>query len=111
MAHYAVSKAGLAQLVRSAARELGARGIRVNAVAPGTTDTAMFAATERLPGYREQVARRSALGRVGTAAEVAQVVVALCTLEWVTGQVVAADGGVSLHSPIDPQESLERNDR
>src|SRR3954447_10011165 len=52
MTHYAVSKAGLAQLVRSAARELGARGIRVNAVAPGTTDTPMFAATARLPGYR-----------------------------------------------------------
>jgi NAD(P)-dependent dehydrogenase (short-subunit alcohol dehydrogenase family) len=109
MAHYAVSKAGLAQLVRSAARELGARGIRVNAVAPGTTDTPMFSATDRLPGYRERVSRRAALGRVGTAAEVAQAVVALCTLDWVTGQVVAADGGVSLHSPIDPQESLEGN--
>jgi NAD(P)-dependent dehydrogenase (short-subunit alcohol dehydrogenase family) len=111
MAHYAVSKAGLAQLVRSAARELGARGIRVNAVAPGTTDTPMFAATARLPGYRERVAERAALGRLGTAAEVAQVVVALCRLDWVTGQIVAADGGVSLHSPIDPQESLEGNDR
>src|SRR5947209_4945517 len=43
MAHYAVSKAGLAQLVRSAARELGQFGVRVNAVAPGTTDTPMFA--------------------------------------------------------------------
>ena len=107
MAHYAVSKAGLAQLVRSAARELGARGIRVNAVAPGTTDTPMFSATERLPGYRHRVARRAALGRLGTAADVAQAVVALCTLDWVTGQVLAADGGVSLHSPIDPQESLE----
>jgi NAD(P)-dependent dehydrogenase (short-subunit alcohol dehydrogenase family) len=111
MAHYAVSKAGLAQLVRSAARELGARGIRVNAVAPGTTDTPMFAPTERLPGYREQVARRAALGRLGTAADVAQAVVALCRLDWVTGQIVAADGGVSLHSPIDPQESLEGNAR
>jgi hypothetical protein len=30
---------------------------------------------------------------------------ALCTLDWVTGQVLAADGGVSLHSPIDPQEA------
>jgi NAD(P)-dependent dehydrogenase (short-subunit alcohol dehydrogenase family) len=107
MAHYAASKAGLAQLVRSAARELGARGIRVNAVAPGTTDTPMFAATDRLRGYRDQVATRSALGRVGTADDVAQAVAALCTLDWVTGQVVAADGGVSLHSPIDPVEPLE----
>jgi NAD(P)-dependent dehydrogenase (short-subunit alcohol dehydrogenase family) len=109
MAHYAVSKAGLAQLVRSAARELGVRGIRVNGVAPGTTDTPMFAPTDRLPGYRDQVVRRSALGRLGTAAEVAQAVVAVCTLDWVTGQIIAADGGVSLHSPIDPQEPLERS--
>ncbi len=111
MAHYGASKAGLAHLVRSAARELGARDIRVNAVAPGTTDTPMFVATERLPGYRDQVARRAALGRVGTAADVAQAVVALCTLDWVTGQILAADGGVSLHSPIDPQEALEGNQR
>ena len=110
MAHYAVSKAGLAQLVRTAAREFGVNGIRVNAVAPGTTETPMFAATERLPGYREQVTRRAALGRLGTAADVAQAVVALCTLDWVTGQVVAADGGISLHSPIDPQEPLEATD-
>jgi NAD(P)-dependent dehydrogenase (short-subunit alcohol dehydrogenase family) len=68
----------------------------------------MFAPTERLPGYRDRVTRRSALGRLGTADEVAQAVVALCTLDWVTGQILAADGGVSLHSPIDPQESLER---
>jgi NAD(P)-dependent dehydrogenase (short-subunit alcohol dehydrogenase family) len=108
MAHYASSKAALAQLVRSAARELGASGIRVNAVAPGTTDTPMFAPTERLPGYRDRVTRRSALGRMGTADEVAQAIVALCTLDWVTGQVLAADGGVSLHSPIDPQESRDR---
>lgn len=108
MAHYAASKAALSQLVRSAARELGTHGIRVNAVAPGTTDTPMFAPTEHLPGYRDRVTRRSALGRLGTADEVAQAVVALCTLDWVTGQILAADGGVSLHSPIDPQESLER---
>lgn len=107
MAHYSASKAGLAQLVRSAARELGPRGIRVNAVAPGTTDTPMFSATDRLPGYRERVARRSALGRVGTADDVADAVVALCTTDWVTGQVLAADGGVSLYSPIDPMEGFE----
>jgi NAD(P)-dependent dehydrogenase (short-subunit alcohol dehydrogenase family) len=107
MAHYAASKAGLAQLVRSAARELGAQGIRVNAVAPGTTDTQMFSATDGIRGYREQVSKRAALGRVGTPEDVAQAVLALCTLDWVTGQIVAADGGVSLHSPIDPFELLE----
>ena len=104
MAHYSASKAGLAALVRVAARELGPKGIRVNGVAPGTTDTPMFAATDGMRGYRERVAARSALGRVGSAAEVAQAVVALCTLDWVTGQIVAADGGVSLASPIDPTD-------
>jgi NAD(P)-dependent dehydrogenase (short-subunit alcohol dehydrogenase family) len=106
MAHYSVSKAGLAALVRVAARELGPRGIRVNGIAPGTTDTPMFAATDRMRGYRERVASRAALGRVGTADEVAQAVVALCGLDWVTGQIVAADGGVSLASPIDPTDSF-----
>jgi NAD(P)-dependent dehydrogenase (short-subunit alcohol dehydrogenase family) len=109
MAHYSVSKAGLAALVRVAARELGPRGIRVNGVAPGTTDTPMFAATDRMRGYRERVAGRSALGRVGSAAEVAQAIVALCALDWVTGQIVAADGGVSLASPIDPMDSMSSN--
>jgi NAD(P)-dependent dehydrogenase (short-subunit alcohol dehydrogenase family) len=104
MAHYSASKAGLNQLVRSAARELGEYNIRVNAVAPGTTDTPMFAGTDRIPGYRQRVSERSALGRLGTAEDVARAVVALCTLDWVTGQVVAADGGVSLFSPIDPTE-------
>jgi len=109
MAHYAASKAGLAQLVRSAARELGERNIRVNAVAPGTTDTPMFARTDRLAGYREQVTSRTALGRVGTAADVAQAIVAVSTLDWVTGQIIAADGGLSLHSPIDPREVSPRS--
>ena len=67
MAHYAVSKAGLAQLVRSAARELGVYGITVNAVAPGTTETPMFAATERLARIPRagRAARRARPGRDG----------------------------------------------
>jgi NAD(P)-dependent dehydrogenase (short-subunit alcohol dehydrogenase family) len=109
MAHYSVSKAGLAALVRVAAREFGPYGIRVNGVAPGTTDTPMFAATDALRGYRERVAERSALGRVGSAREVAQAIVSLCTLDWVTGQIVAADGGVSLASPIDPTDRDPRS--
>ena len=49
MGHYSVSKAGVAELVRVAARELGPFGIRVNAVAPGTTDTPMFAHDQAPP--------------------------------------------------------------
>ena len=107
MGHYSVSKAGVAELVRVAARELGPSGIRVNAVAPGTTDTPMFASTRRLPGYQARVAERAALGGIGTPAGVADAVVALLGLDWVTGQVLAADGGVSLWSPIDPAEGLD----
>jgi NAD(P)-dependent dehydrogenase (short-subunit alcohol dehydrogenase family) len=106
MGHYSVSKAGVGELVRVAARELGPFGIRVNAVAPGTTDTPMFASTRRLPGYRERVAERAALGEVGTPDGVARAVTALLELDWVTGQVLAADGGVSLWSPIDPVEGM-----
>lgn len=100
--HYNASKAGVDMLVRIAARELGPR-IRVNAVAPGTTRTPMFAATDRLAGYQEKVAVRSALGRVGTPDEVAAAIVAVAELDWVTGQTLVADGGVSLFSPIDIQ--------
>jgi 3-oxoacyl-[acyl-carrier protein] reductase len=106
MSHYSVSKAGVAALVRVAARELGPFGIRVNAVAPGTTDTPMFAPTKRLPGYGARVAERAALGEIGTPDGVARAIVAMLRLDWVTGQVLAADGGVSLWSPIDPAESL-----
>ncbi|MHB8593158.1 MAG: SDR family NAD(P)-dependent oxidoreductase [Acidimicrobiales bacterium] len=106
MGHYSVSKAGVAALVRVAARELGPFGIRVNAVAPGTTDTPMFALTGRLPGYQDRVAQRTALGGIGAPGDVADAVVALLGLEWVTGQVLSADGGVSLWSPIDPAEGL-----
>lgn len=106
MGHYSVSKAGVAELVRVAARELGPFGILVNAVAPGTTDTPLFASTRRLPGYETRVAERAALGRVGTPEGVANAIVSLLELDWVTGQVLAADGGVSLWSPIDPAESL-----
>jgi NAD(P)-dependent dehydrogenase (short-subunit alcohol dehydrogenase family) len=106
MAHYSVSKAGVAALVRVAARELGPLRIRVNAVAPGTTDTPMFDTARRLPGYEEQVAERTPLGGLGSPGAIAEAVLALVRLDWVTGQIVAADGGVSLWSPIDPAERL-----
>ena len=79
----------------------GPFGIRVNGVAPGTTDTPMFKATDALRGYRERVAERSALGRVGTAQEVAQAIVGLCTLDWVTGQILYVDGGYTVAGVTD----------
>ena len=108
LAHYATTKAAVHQLVRVAAAELGPLGIRVNAVAPGCTDTPMFAVVDGLPGYRDLVAGRAALGRVGTAKEVADAIVALLQLDWVTGHVLTADGGISLRSPLDPADELDR---
>lgn len=106
MAHYNSSKAGVVQLARIAAAELGPRGIRVNVIAPGTTDTPLFAWTDAVPGYREAVGARTPLGTVGSADDVAEAAVALARLRWVTGQVLVADGGVSLRSPIDIAEFL-----
>jgi NAD(P)-dependent dehydrogenase (short-subunit alcohol dehydrogenase family) len=106
MAHYNSSKAGVVQLARIAAAELGPRGIRVNVIAPGTTDTPLFARTDAVPGYREALTTRTPLGAVGSADDVAAAAVALAQLRWVTGQVLVADGGVSLRSPIDIAEFL-----
>jgi NAD(P)-dependent dehydrogenase (short-subunit alcohol dehydrogenase family) len=47
------------------------------------------------------VADRTALGRLGEAGDIAQAIIALHSMEWVTGQVLECDGGLSLHSPID----------
>jgi 3-oxoacyl-[acyl-carrier protein] reductase len=102
MAHYNASKAAVNQLVRVAAREWGPARVRVNAVAPGTTDTPLFSSVAALGGYAERVAERTPLGRVGRPEDIAEAVMALLALEWVTGQVLAADGGLALFSPTDP---------
>ncbi|MFN8037717.1 MAG: SDR family oxidoreductase [Acidimicrobiales bacterium] len=101
MGTYCASKAALDMLVRVAAAEWGPKGIRVNAVAPGVTRTPMLAAPEGSP-WLAHVAGRTALRRLGSADEVAAAIEAVHGLGWVTGQVLACDGGLSLHSPIDP---------
>jgi len=106
MGPYSVSKAGVAQLAKVAARELGPFGIRVNTIAPGVTDTPLLAPTVRLPGYQQRAGERAALGGIGSPRAVAEATVALASMSWVTGQVLSADGGVSLWSPIDPSESF-----
>jgi NAD(P)-dependent dehydrogenase (short-subunit alcohol dehydrogenase family) len=104
LVHYATAKAAVHQLARVAAAELGQHAVRVNAIAPGCTDTPMFAAVDALAGYRELVAGRAALGRIGTAREVGEAIIALLRLDWITGHVLTADGGVTLRSPLDPAE-------
>lgn len=108
MSAYCVSKAGIDMLVRVAAAEWGCHGIRVNAVGPGVTRTPMLARPEALPGWVEGLTERTALGRLGEADDVAEAIVAVLGMSWVTGQTVFADGGLALQSPIDAYGQIQR---
>ena len=92
---YSAGKAGLNQLSRVLASELGPRGIRVNVVSPGFTDTEIAAAALNDPQLVEALKAITPLGRVGTAEDVARVIFFLASDEagWVTGQVIDASGG------------------
>lgn len=108
MGAYCVSKAGVDMLVKVAAVEWGTYGIRVNAVGPGVTRTPMLPNPDATLGWADGLARRTALGRLGEASDVAGAIVGVLELPWVTGQVVHADGGLALHSPIDAYGQLEK---
>ena len=92
--NYAASKAGLIGLTKSLAKELGGRGIRVNAVAPGYISTEL---TDALPEpAREAILKSTPLGRLGTTDDVAHAVRFLVSdaAAFVTGHVLAVDGGL-----------------
>ena len=93
---YAAAKSAVAGAARSAARELGRYGIRVNAVAPGVIRTDLTAGQS--DEVLEAVLRRTPLGRLGEPADVARVVRFLVSDEaaFVTGQVLGVDGGLIL---------------
>jgi 3-oxoacyl-[acyl-carrier protein] reductase len=99
-AHYSVSKAAIEQLVRSMAFELGRRGVRVNAVAPGTIRTPSTAGELATAGAEASEAAACPLGRIGEPMDVAQAVAFLCDETrsmWVTGHSLVVDGGYSTH--------------
>ena len=94
--NYAASKAGLIALAKSVAQEMGSRGIRANAIAPGFIDTAM---TQSLPeAVRQEWAQRIPLRRGGTVDDIANVAIFLASdlSSYVTGQVIHVDGGMNM---------------
>ena len=90
--NYAASKAGVLAMTKTLAMELGRRGIRVNAVAPGLIETEMLAT---IPGL-EKMVERIPLGRLGKPEEVAGAVAFLCSPEasYITGATLSINGGI-----------------
>ena len=93
LAVYAATKAGLEGFARSLARELGPRGIRVNAVAPGFLETDLSASLS--DGNRERIVRRTPLGRLGLPEDVVGAIDFLtgARAAFITGQAITIDGG------------------
>lgn len=96
---YCASKAGLVMLAKILASELGAHGIRVNAVLPGVIETPMTESLLAEPGVPETLAKATPLGRAGRPEEVAQAAAFLCSeaSAYVTGTSLLVDGGQTLH--------------
>ena len=96
-AAYAASKGGLDAATRSMAMELGPAGIRVNSVAPGVVDTALWAKNKTIPGVIEKVEEQTPLGRWAVPDDIADVIVFLASdaARFVTGETISADGGMA----------------
>ena len=95
-AKYAASKAGVIGLTKTMARELGSRGITVNAIAPGFVDTEMTGVLSE--EIRENACRQIILGRFGKPEDIANVAVFLASdkADYITGQVISVDGGMNV---------------
>lgn len=95
-AAYAASKGAVLALTKNAARELGPRGIAVNTVAPGATETPMIAEKLADATTRARLSGLTALGRIGSATEIAEAIVWLLSPEsaYVHGATLVADGGL-----------------
>jgi 3-oxoacyl-[acyl-carrier protein] reductase len=98
MSAYCAAKAGLSMLTQVAALEMGPRGIRVNAVAPGFVHTPLTEPAAAVPGLVEEYIENTALGRAGTPEDIANAVLYLCSpaSSWLTGEVLDLNGGAHL---------------
>ena len=93
-ANYSASKAGLIGFTKSVAREVAARGVRVNAIAPGFIESDM---TDAIPEkMKDAMIAQVPMKRIGQAEEVAEVAAFLASQEYLTGQTIAIDGGMTM---------------
>lgn len=105
--HYAymATKAGVDHLVRALANEFGERGIRVNSISPGVTETPMTADAQAVPGLMEAFVAGYPLGRIGTKEDIAAGCVFLASDEcFMTGQNLQVNGGLTLRRNPNRQE-------
>ena len=95
IAAYCASKGGVMQLTKSSALALAPHGIRVNAVGPGSIDTAMMAGVNADPGAMNVVMSRTPLKRMGSPREIGDVVAFLASdkASYITGETIYVDGG------------------
>lgn len=95
-ANYAASKAGVIGLTKTMARELGSRGITVNAIAPGFVETEMTGVLSE--EIRENACKQIILGRFGKPEDIANIAVFLASdkADYITGQVISVDGGMNV---------------
>lgn len=102
LSHYAASKAALEHMTRCWALELAPMGVRVNGIAAGPTETAflserMHLTAEQIESVKQQERARIPLARRGVPDDVAAWIVTLATPDaWMTGQIVAVDGGLNI---------------
>ena len=94
-AAYAASKAGLQALTASMAQEVGAHGVRVNAICPGIIDTSRMDDLGRSETWEGMIRTRIPMGRAGEGGDIAHITTFLCSEqgEWITGQSYNVDGG------------------
>jgi NAD(P)-dependent dehydrogenase (short-subunit alcohol dehydrogenase family) len=98
MSVYAAAKAGLIGFMKSLAREVGRKGVNVNAIAPGTTKTPGGSAFIEQAGGEEKLAKAYPLGRIGEPQDIANVALFLSSplSSWMTGQVLSVSGGFTM---------------
>jgi NAD(P)-dependent dehydrogenase (short-subunit alcohol dehydrogenase family) len=96
LAPYCAANAGLSMLTEVAALELGSKGIRVNAIAPGLVVTPLTQPAMDIPGIEDDYLANTPLGRSGRPDEIADAALYLAKAEWVTGEVLDINGGAHL---------------